>query len=403
MRVSQLSLDEGQEWVLLDSGATHSLRPAVDEKEWSLAHPTEVSLAEGVTQCLRLKHGTRCLLSNPADENYKSWILPLGGLTDMGFKFEWAGQLSCVLQDPVGDTIEVRVHQGCPMVSKADGEVLMSKLEVFHMKMVQRWTVVKMLQQDPKLVSGKMDVEMALNYKMVDMWPSLPEEIAMRLIPDMGDITSEPRGLPWNRAKRKRLRRAKNILLHFYSGPDEKFWHKELNTKDTEVLCLDVLSNCKADVLDDRIYKYLLMLAASGRVREVLGGPPCRTVSALRFQNDGGPGIVRTENHPYGVPNLSAEDQTLVTKDSLLFLRMLFVYAVCEDVRPVQNPVTGLTLEQPEDPARYRDPQDVAEKGYMSVWRTEEWRLFQQKFGASFVHFDQGRTGGEGLHERVED
>lgn len=99
MRVSQLSHDESSGWVLLDSGATHSLRPAMNDEEWKAAQPTEVSLAEGVNQSLRLKQGTRCLLSNPADENYKSWILPLGGLTDMGFKFEWAGQTSCVLHE----------------------------------------------------------------------------------------------------------------------------------------------------------------------------------------------------------------------------------------------------------------------------------------------------------------
>ena len=81
MRVSQLSHDESSGWVLLDSGATHSLRPAMNDEEWKAAQPTEVSLAKGVTQSLRLKQGTRCLLSNPADEKYKSWILPLGGLT----------------------------------------------------------------------------------------------------------------------------------------------------------------------------------------------------------------------------------------------------------------------------------------------------------------------------------
>ena len=393
MRVSQLSHEESGDWVLLDSGATHSLRPASSEEEWRTAQPTEVSLAEGVTQSLRLKQGTRCLLSNPADENYKSWILPLGGLTDLGFKFEWSGQNSCALQDPAGEHVEVHVHQGCPMVCKRDGEVLMSKLEAFHMRMVQRWVVLNMIRQDPRLLTNQLDVEMALNVKMMDLWPSLPQDIAMRLVPNMAEVSCEPRGLPWNRAKRKRLRRAKNIILHFYSGPNVKFWEKELGTRDTEVLCVDVLANCKADVLDDKIYKYLLMLASTGKVREVLGGPPCRTVSALRFQNDGGPGVVKTETDPYGAPGITAEEQALVTKDALLFLRMLFVYAICEDVRSSEALQTGLTLEQPEDPARYRHPQEVAEKKFMSVWRTLEWQQLQQRFGVKLMHMDQGQTG----------
>ena len=213
----------------------------------------------------------------------------------------------------------------------------------------------------------------------------------MRLIPNIADVGREPRGLPWNRAKRKRLRRAKHVVLHFYSGPNTKFWEKELSTGDTEVLCIDSLSNCKADVLDDGVYMYLLMLASSGRVREVLGGPPCRTVRALRFQNDGGPGIVRTEADPYGAPGISAEEQTLVTNDALLFLRMLFVYAIAEDVRSPKALETGLTLEQPEDPAR--SPREAAEKQFMSVWRTPAWQQFQQRFGAKLIHLDQGRTG----------
>ena len=55
------------------------------------------------------------------------------------------------------------------------------------------------------------------------------------------------------------------------------------------------------------------MLAASGGVKALLGGPPCRTVSALRYQEDGGPGVLRSEEFPYGLPTLSAADHELVT------------------------------------------------------------------------------------------
>ena len=181
VRVSQLNVEDGNDWVLLDSGATHSLRPAKNDDEWRCAEPTEVSLADGVTQSLRLKPGTRSLLSNPQDEQFKSWILPLGGLTDMGFKFQWSGQAACTLQDPAGEGVQVSVHQGCPMVSKSDGEALMMKLESFYLRMVQRWTVLNMIRQDPKLLNNKLDVEMALNVKMMELWPSLPQELASAL------------------------------------------------------------------------------------------------------------------------------------------------------------------------------------------------------------------------------
>ena len=95
--------------------------------------------------------------------------------------------------------------------------------------------------------------------------------------------------------KRRRLARAQNIVIHVFSGEDVKFWEKQLSSSTTEVICVDVLGDCKADLLDRNVYGYLLQLVASGRVRALLGAPPCRTTSALRFQQDDGPRVVRTE------------------------------------------------------------------------------------------------------------
>ena len=90
--------------------------------------------------------------------------------------------------------------------------------------------------------------------------------------------------------------------------------------------------------------------AASGRLRVLLGGPPCRTVSALRSQNDGGPGVLRSEAWPYGLPTLSIADAEKVHNDSILFFRYLSVYAVAEEVRSPEDPMTEFILEQPRDP-----------------------------------------------------
>ena len=47
----------------------------------------------------------------------------------------------------------------------------------------------------------------------------------------------------------------------------------------------------------------------TGPVRAVLLGPPCRTVSSLRYQGDGGPGVLRDDENPYGRPDLSPSDR----------------------------------------------------------------------------------------------
>eukprot|EP00438_Fugacium_kawagutii_P006376 Skav218196 [mRNA] locus=scaffold2410:80255:80881:- [translate_table: standard] len=142
------------------------------------------------------------------------------------------------------------------------------------------------------------------------------------------------------------------------------------------------------------VFWFLMALAASGRVKALLAGPPCRTVSALRFQNDGGPGIVRDEQHPYGLPHLPEDQRELVLQDSALWFKTLLIYMVCEDARS-DGPPTALILEQPEDPRNYRDPQDVMEKGYMSMWRTKEWDAFKSHYNLKMASFDQGTMGHE--------
>jgi len=44
---------------------------------------------------------------------------------------------------------------------------------------------------------------------------------------------------------------------------------------------------------------FLLKLATTGSVQAILGGPPCRSVSACRYADDGGPKPVRSEEGPY--------------------------------------------------------------------------------------------------------
>ena len=67
IKVSQLDYDNSSSMILLDSGATHALRPAESEVEWDEASPCQVSLADGVTTKLRLKPDSKILLSSPHD------------------------------------------------------------------------------------------------------------------------------------------------------------------------------------------------------------------------------------------------------------------------------------------------------------------------------------------------
>ena len=117
-------------------------------------------------------------------------------------------------------------------------------------------------------------------------------------------------------------------------------------------------------------------------------------MTALRYQNDGGPGVVRNDEHPYKLPGLSPTDAALVEGDTLLMFRFLSLMTLCEDVRAADDDQpTAFLLEQPEDPANYRDEADVQQHRYFSVYRTQEWQDFQSRYGLSQFSFDQCRMG----------
>ena len=382
--------DEG--WILLDSGATHALRPAVDDTEWLAGQPTLVNLAEGTTTSFRLKSGTSILLSEPGTP--PAWIIPMGGIAELGYLMQWSGG-QCCLRDPDGKEVEVTVDRGCPMVSRRVGDEILQRLEIHQVGQLRKMEMIKALNAVEQGQAGDLNVEVALTAKLKNLFPDLPEEILMKVIPNLDSMHSAQLGehLPWNRRKRRRIARATQVIVHVFAGPDHRFWERKLSSAETEVLCVDLLGPNPANLMDRHVFGYLLSIAASGKMKCLISGPPCRTISALRFQDDNGPKIVRTEQHPYGVPNMSPEDKVKVVTDVVLWFRNLTLYILAEEVRLPEEPQTDFILEQPEDPIRYRSDADIKRFGFMSVFRTAEWMAFQERYGISMVHFDQGAMG----------
>jgi len=392
MQIGELDRVEDN-MVLIDSGATHSLRPARDDDEWQNAQRTRVQLANGSTDAFRLKKGTKILLGHPVDSTAR--IVPMSGLSDLDFSLEWReGQ--CRLQDDEGRQVPVTLQNGCPMIDRDEGEKILQWLELYQVYQHRKLAVVKTMMMDDSMVDkSNLSLDLAMTLKMRQEFPELPDHIMMKLIPHLDVVQTEGFGakLPWNRHKRRRLDKAKNIILHLFSGPDKKYWDKQCSSGTTEVLCVDTSGLTPANLHDRNVFGYLLSLCAAGKVKAILAGPPCRTVSALRYQNDGGPGILRTDQHPYGLPDLSVADAELVEGDVILWFRMLALYVLAEDVRPPEEPQTQLAIEQPEDPARYRKLEDVEEHKYMSAFRTKEWRDFQDHYKIRMVHCDQHPMG----------
>ena len=291
-------------WVLIDSGATHALRPAHDLHQWTNAERTVVQLANGETEAFRLKKGTKVLLLGHPTQT-TSRIVPMGGLTALDFTLQWSGD-QCQLRDDEGREFEVRVVQGCPMVSLADGQRILEWLEWYQVHQQRKLAMVRtLLADDTQVDRQRLDLELALTYKLRQLFPHLPDEVMMRIAPHLEMVKTEnfESNLPWNRHKRRRLRQAKHVILHLFSGPDHNYWDQRCANANTEVLCIDTTCSTPANLHDRNVFGYLLTLCASGRVRAILGGPPCRTVSALRYQHDDGPGVLEDRRTSIWPPN----------------------------------------------------------------------------------------------------
>ena len=131
---------------------------------------------------------------------------------------------------------------------------------------------------------NKLTMEMAMMVKVKEVFPSMPDELAMKLVPDLHVLKDPYMGnqLPWSRRKRKRLMTAKNIVIHMFSGADTQYWERRLANEHTEVLCVDLNATISANVLDDVTFAYLLSLCASGRVKALID-----TLHAERCQRFG--------------------------------------------------------------------------------------------------------------------
>ena len=113
---------------LVDSGATHPLRPASSQEEWLEAEQVEVGLAGGHASHMRItKHGV--ILTPPGRDGLPAAIVPLGQLvTRLGYMLGWTAD-ECFLRSPEGELTTLRVQNGCPVIEHDRALTLIAELE----------------------------------------------------------------------------------------------------------------------------------------------------------------------------------------------------------------------------------------------------------------------------------
>ena len=179
---------------------------------------------------LRQVAWTRTLL---AEEEVQP-IVPLGLLIQLGYNVRWEGT-TFVLTDREGRVLDTMLEAGCPTVDEELGLELIKELEEEAIKQRMRLMVLNgeglTLRQEDEV-----GVETAKWLKKLkQIFPNMPERILERLPP-----RRRWESVPWNRRIRRRLQQAEEIIIHLYSGPDARYWERELGTAKRVVLCVDM-------------------------------------------------------------------------------------------------------------------------------------------------------------------
>ena len=227
---------------LIDSGATHALRPKKLGEDISQYKKVEVSLADGQTAILAINAGGT-MVSEEADIEP---IVPMSALMkDLGCEAVWkAGELSII--HPGLGSLPVQQAEGCPQISKQLALQLIEEIERKKLKIGEK--------------AEDFSREAEWMRKLVAEHPllkSLPGWIREGLLCEVGEWNQ----LPANRRARKRMQRD-GFILHLFAGPNEgctlqRAW-QQAGGQEWQLLEMDVVRGEDQDLLKPKVYGGLM-------------------------------------------------------------------------------------------------------------------------------------------------
>ena len=141
------------------------------------------------------------------------------------------------------------------------------------------------------------------------------------------------------------------------------------------MLSSDLIHDACWDLTIPATFHSIMMLCTEGLIDVVIGGPPCSTVSRVRFRElVGGPRPVRFRSCPWGRPDLYPGELLRVKEANILWLNFL---AICEAVSLRGG---GHLVEHPLDPNQEPFP---------SFWITPETLEMEVRTNAVRAHCHQ--------------
>ena len=278
LKVCQIKkmMPEDEMRTLIDGGATHCLRQAVDQAEWEESVPVSVQLATGEA---KMRHH---LPSN----TLVTWdrvqpIVPVTKLLDVGYTVVWTRD-QCRIEHSKMGQLPVKLIQGCPTVDNTCGQRLLQEIEQAE----RRRARIRAVLCDGIVAEGYYEKEIAA---LRATFPEVPLRI-LEQVP--GDPNWEASQLPWNRRWRKKIEKAKGIVINMFSGSNTRRWKM---IEENGIVAINVDLELGANVVDPQVSGWIEGLIESGKVIAWTSGPPCRTVSWCRYRTaDGGPPPLRS-------------------------------------------------------------------------------------------------------------
>ncbi|OLQ12494.1 putative transposon protein [Symbiodinium microadriaticum] len=425
---------------LLDSGATHSLRPAISLTEWEGAEEVAVQLAGSHQLVMRITAGGTLLMpykGGPEDLSkttplHPQTIVPMGQLINtLGYTMVW-GPDGCVLTSPDGQALRLHVEAGCPQMCEMEALSLIARLEDRKLDQLSNAVVTT---QD-KVEVAAMAIEQSWHSYLYDyvangafesglravrdapMFEDLPGECLTNLIPAAGlwsgwDIMKNIGFL--TRAQRRRFLTSKRWVIHLFAGTEGHWEIMKLDQGDTVVLELDKDRCTGQDLMRNEVWRMLLWGAKEGKIDVIMGGPPGRyqqyakggqrdpkyltlmarmmwlyAVAQVGREINGGS---RERNrdvgfiveYPEGTPQSTREERLRAIAEAEELLR-----------RPGERAGVASWDETRffwEHVQRHRWELQVGRStmdGLASFWDTRLWKMFEKEFQMRTVSFDQG-------------
>ena len=364
---------------LVDSGATHPLRPLKSGENIERFKKVPVTLANGEIIQLRMTPGEVMVTDREDIEP----ILPMGAMVQLlQCQIQWTEEEVKIVH-PSRGTLPVETVGGCPQIPRQ-----------LSLDLIQEMEEVK-----GNMNLKRLEAQQELNWlsELVQSHPvlrQLPQDVKGRLVVEPGSWTD----IPANRRTRKRMERD-GMVVHLYAGEDrgyilQRAWNSQ-GGPDRVLLEVDLKRSEGHDMLSDTApYAGLLRAALDDKLLGLLGGPNCRTRSVLRNYPIEGQSscprpIRRWGGEEWGIKEATAQEKQILLEDDVMLWRMIFLSMVANYIKLAKGDKKKLpfSLEQPASPREYR-PETV------SFWDTPEWQQIKKEFNYKEETFEQKRLGG---------